>query len=139
MANITITDIDNGPVLLDGGVFEDALLTFAGTDTFPAGTIFARNTAAPTKFVPFVKGGSTNGNGVPRAIATHEISKTGAGDLPVRLLVAGRVSQRRLIIDAQGDGSAVDGNVLDQLRETGLIPENVVQLSRDDNPQEVDS
>lgn len=140
MANITVTDIDLGPVVLDGGVYEHgALLTFAGADDFPAGTILARNTSAPTKFVPYVKGGSSNGNGVPRAVLTQAVSKSGSGDVPVDVLVGGMVNKRRLIIDAQGDGSAIDGNVIDLLRQTGIVPEDVQQLSRDDNPQAIDS
>ncbi len=42
MGNITITNVDNGSVALADEEFRDELLTFAGADTFVAGTILAR-------------------------------------------------------------------------------------------------
>ena len=41
MANPTITNVDTGSVALDEAHFEDGLITFAGADTFVAGTILA--------------------------------------------------------------------------------------------------
>lgn len=134
MANIDITDINTRPVVIDGRSYEDGLLTFAGADTFAPGTILARNTSTK-KFQLYVKGGSSNGNGVPRAILTSEVTKAGSGDLGVRVLVAGEVNKKALIIDADGDGGNIDGNVLDLLRQTGLVPEDLDQLGRHDNPQ----
>ncbi len=134
MPNIETTNIDTGSPVTEGKVWEDGLLTFAGADSFPAGTILARNTST-LKFIPYVKGGSSNGNGVPRAIMQYSVSKDGAGDLPVRVLTVGVVNPARLIIDADGDDSNIDGVVRDLLRQTGLACESVEQLARVDNPQ----
>lgn len=135
MANIDITNINTRHVVIDGLSYEDGLLTFAGADEFPRGTLLARHTGTK-KFIPYVKGGSSNGNGVPRAVVTDELlSKAGAGDLGVRVLVTGTVNKKALIIDADGDGENIDGNVLDLLRQTGLVPEDLEQNSRHDNPQ----
>lgn len=46
MSNITITNIDNGSVFIEGEEFTDGLLTFAGAGTVVAGTILARKAVA---------------------------------------------------------------------------------------------
>lgn len=136
MPNVTVTDVDLGSVIVHADAYEhDALVTFGGADVYVAGTILARDTSTQ-KFIAYVKGGSSNGNGVPRAILTHELTATLAGDLAASVLVAGEINQRRLVIDADGDASNVDGNVRDLLRQTGLIAVDVDQLGDDDNPQD---
>jgi len=138
MANLVRTVIDNGDVIVERGEFEDGLLEFAGADTFVAGTIIARNTSND-KFQLYVKGGSSNGNGVPVAILVNEEVRTGVGDNPVRLMMDGIVNEKRLVIDADGDNSNVDGAVRDLLRQTGIVPIPVEQLKREDNPQPSES
>jgi hypothetical protein len=130
--SMTVTVIDNSSVELEGGEFSDELVTFAGTDTFAKGTILARDTSTQ-KLVLFVKGGSTNGNGIPAGVLTYPISRTGAGDVKARVLIAGKVAKGRLVIDAQGDDSAIDGIVRDQLRSRGIVPVDVQQLGALDN------
>jgi hypothetical protein len=134
MANITITNNDLGGVELEGAVCQDELITFGGADVLAPGTILARDSST-LKLVIFVKGGSTNGNGVPKAVLTYPVVSTGIGDVKSRVLVKGRVNRERLIIDAQGDGSAVDAAVLDGLRLYGIVPSRVDQLAEYDNPQ----
>jgi hypothetical protein len=134
MANITITNVDTGGIELHSGEFEDGLLTFGGADTFVKGTILARDSSTK-KWIVFVKGGSTNGNGVPRAVLTYEVSKDGSGDLKIRALVAGTVNKNRLVIDADGDGSNVDENVIDGLKDNKITCTDVTQLGEVDNPQ----
>jgi hypothetical protein len=134
MANPEITNIDPGNPVIDGRSYEDGLLTFAGADIFLAGTLLARNTSTQ-KFIPYVKGGSSNGNGVPRAVLTHRVERSGAGDTPVRVLTGGDVHKHRLIVDLVGDDSSIDGNVRDLLRQTGIFAEDTQQLNRYDNPQ----
>lgn len=138
MANIDITNIDNGPLVLGDEEFEDGLIAFAGADTFAEGTILARNTST-LKFQLYVKGGSSNGNGVPVGVLTYAVSRTGAGDVMGRVLMKGKVNAKRLIIDADGDDSNIDATVRDLLRNKGIVPEIVTNLSRYDNPQPTES
>lgn len=132
MANITIDKNDVGAILLSEGVFADELLTLAGAGTIKAGTILARSTAT-LKMVKFVKGGSTNGNGVPCCVLPYELVAPSGTDYSVRVLMAGKVSKKRLVIDADGDDTNIDGAVRDQLRDFALVTEDVQQLGLQDN------
>jgi len=135
MADPTITNVDLGSVVLDGAPAsfqKDKLLTLAGADEIAAGTILAVDSVS-LKFVLFVKGGSTNENGIPKAVLTYDASSTGAGDIRVEPLVAGRVKLERLIIDADGDASNIDQAVIDQLRDYGIVALSVQQLAQLDN------
>jgi hypothetical protein len=132
MENITITDVDLGSVILEDAQFSNEPLTFAGVATVLEGTILARNSST-LKLIPFVKGGSSNGNGIPKAVLTYPVTSTGAGDVPVRAMVSGSVRLGRLIIDADADNSNVDAAVLDQLRDYSLISVDVQELNTLDN------
>lgn len=132
MANITIENVDVYSIGLRDEEFRDDVITFAGADTFAKGTILARDSVSG-KLVLFVKGGSTNENGIPKAILTYELVATGAGDKNARVLVRGVVNKDRLVIDADGDASNVDSTVCDQLRDYGISPVDVSQLSQLDN------
>lgn len=132
MANIEITNIDAASVEIEAAKFSDELLTFAGAGTVAKGTILARDSVS-LKLVVFAKGGSTNQNGIPKAVITYDVTATGAGDVPVRALVAGVVNKDRLVIDADGDDSNIDAAVLDQLRAYGITSLGVEQLSALDN------
>lgn len=132
MPNITVTNVDIGNVVLEGAVFRDELLTFAGAATVKAGTILARDSVS-LKLVPFVKGGATNQNGIAKALATYDVVATGAGDVPIRAAVEGQFRKERLIINADGTGANVDNAVLDGLRDYGLTPVDVKQLAILDN------
>jgi hypothetical protein len=132
MSNLTITNIDNGSVFVNCGEFDDGLLTFGGAGTVVEGTILARDSVS-LKYVPFVKGGSTNENGVPKAVLTYDVTATGAGDVSIRAGIEGYVRIDKLVIDADGDGSNVDAAVLDQLRDYGITPLTVTELNDYDN------
>lgn len=132
MSNITITNIDNSNVVLENATMRDDLLTFAGAATVKSGTILARDSVS-LKLVPFVKGGVTNENGIPKAILTYEVTAAGAGDIPVRAGMAGHYRQQLLVIDADGDASNVDAAVIDQLRDYELLAISVQQLNILDN------
>lgn len=132
MPNPVKTTIDTGSVEIDGGEFRDELVTFAGTDTFAAGTILARDSVS-LKLVLFVKGGATNQNGIPKAVLTYPIERTGAGDVKARVLTRGRVVKQRLIIDADGSDTNIDAAVVDQLRDYGIEPVETKQLAALDN------
>lgn len=134
MSNITITNVDSGQIELRGATFRDELLTLAGADEILPGTILARDSVSG-KLVLFVDGGSTNENGIPKAVLTYHVSSATAGghDVPVRALMGGVVNKDRLVIDADGDGSSVDTAVLEGLRLYGIHAEDVKQLSTLDN------
>jgi hypothetical protein len=132
MSNITITNIDNGDIFFPGAEFDDGLLTFAAEGTVLAGTILAVDSST-LKYVPFVKGGTTNGNGIPKAVISYDVTATAAGDEAVRPGISGKVREDKLIIAADGDGSNVDKAVLDQLRDYSIVSVSVDQLSELDN------
>ena len=132
MANMTVENNDNGSVVMEGVADHDELLTFAGADDFVEGTILARDSVS-LKLVLFVKGGVANENGIPKAVLTYDVSNAGAGDVPVRALLKGKVNFNRLVIDADGDNSNVDAAVMDQLRDYGIETQNVQDLSILDN------
>jgi hypothetical protein len=125
------TTFDVGSVQIGGCKFRDELITFGGADDLAEGTILARDSVS-LKLRLYVKGGSTNGNGIPKAVLTHRLIATGAGDLPVRPIISGDVNKQRLVIDADGNSSNVDAAVIDQLRAVGIIVQDVAQLGRVD-------
>lgn len=132
MPNLIVTNNDIGSVILEDGKFRDDLLTFTGAGTVVEGTILARDSVS-LKLVPFVKGGSTNENGIPKVIITYDVIATGAGDVAVRDMVSGSVRFPRLVIDADGDNSNIDKKVLDQLRDYSLVTIDVQELNIFDN------
>jgi len=132
MSNIAITNVDLGNVILEDAQFSNELLTFGGVATVAEGTILARDSST-SKLIPFVKGGTTNANGIPKAVLTYPVTSTGAGDVAVRAMVSGSVRSGRLIINADGDNTNVDAAVLDQLRDYSLISIDVQELNILDN------
>ena len=129
MSNIETTNNDIGTVEISGGDFRDEQLTFGGAGTVLEGTILARDNVS-LKLVPYVKGGSANENGIPKAVMTYPVTSAGAGDVSVRPLVAGRMNGQRLVIDADGDNANVDAEVIDQLRSISIVALHVGQLGQ---------
>lgn len=132
MANITITNADVGAVEFADGKFLDETLTVGGALTVKAGTILARDSVS-LKLVPFVVGGATNENGIPKAVITYEVVATGAGDIPIRALVSGQVKKERLVVQADGDGDNITKAHLEVLRDYGIVAIPVKQLAGLDN------
>ena len=132
MPNMEVTNVDLGSVVYRAPEFRDELITFAGAATLKEGTILARDTATD-KMVIFVKGGTTNGNGVPNAVLTYEVEAAGAGDVAARPALGGVFVKERLVIHADGDDSEVDAAVLDGLRQVGIRAVNVAELGKQDN------
>lgn len=129
MATVVKTTCDVSAIQCGGDAeFKDDLITFAGAVTFLAGTLLALDTST-LKYVKFVKGGSTNGNGVPSAVLTYPITAAGAGDIKGRVLTSGKVKKEHLVIDADGNDSNIDNAVMLQLRDYGIIPVATQQLS----------
>ena len=130
--SMTVTNNDLGSAILKDAQFRDGPITFAGAATLLEGTILAVDSVS-LKFVPFVKGGVTNQNGIPKAILTYAVTAAGAGDVQSRVGVSGSYRKQRLVIDADGDDSNIDQAVIDQLRDYGLVPIDVQELNILDN------
>lgn len=116
-------------------VFEAAGLQFTVTDgatDFVVGDKFSLTVAADGKMVVFALAGA-GGAQIPVAIVTYEIVAAGAGNEPIRAGVAGSYRKERLVIDADGDATNVDNAVMDQLRNSGLVPIDVQELNILDN------
>lgn len=132
MPNMSVTNNNLLDPVLSDAEFRDELLTLAGADDIAPGTILARDSVSQ-KLVLFVKGGSTNQNGIPKAILTYRVTSAGAGDVPIRAGVSGKYRKNKLIIDADGTGANIDAAVMDQLRDYGLVPIDVTELNILDN------
>jgi len=128
----------NNPVRcpLAGVVYDKKTFTVTSGQTYLEGTLLARDTST-NKYVVFVKGGSTNGNGVPAAILASEVVATATGDRVEDVALSGRVRKPKLVIHADkalADPSVnIDEAVLWQLRDMGLIALPVSNLLLQDN------
>ena len=100
----------------------DETLT-ATIKTYPVGTLLARDTST-LKLVPFVKGGSTNGNGIINSVLSAELVASAAQDYGVSVMIAGQVDKDLLIIDADGNASNVDAAIVDELAKMGIYAQS---------------
>ena len=100
----------------------DETLT-ATTKTYPVGTLLARDTST-LKLVPFVKGGTTNGNGVINSVLSAELVASASQDYNVSVMIAGQVDKDLLIIDADGNASNVDAAIVDELAKMGIYAQS---------------
>jgi len=79
MADPIITDINNGAVELEGGRFQrNKVLTFAGADTFVAGTILASQEVATAITVTPGVGNTGNGTVTASVTGVEEVPAVGA-------------------------------------------------------------
>ena len=132
MANINAQNVDVGNVVLSYGEFRDYTLSGTAADVIAEGTILARHTTS-NDLILFAKGGSTNGNGIPSAVMTYDVTIPTGGEIQVRALVSGVVRMERLIIDADGNASNIDDAVIDGLRNFGITPIDTFELLIQDN------
>ena len=119
MAAPTTTAMDLNDGIIEAGVFESRLMTAAGADTFLDNTLVAHDTST-LKIVPYVKGGSTNGNGVVYGLLTKGFVAAGAGDTPVRIMKGGKVLTDKTVIDADGTSTNIDNAVKFLCADKGL-------------------
>jgi hypothetical protein len=132
MADPVITNVDNSNLVLVYGQYEDDTLTAAGAGTIARGTILARDSST-LKLVVFVKGGTTNENGIPKRILTEDVVFTGAGDKAVRVPAGGTYRKDKLIIAADGDATNVDAAVIDQMLDYTIVTRTVTEQNILDN------
>jgi hypothetical protein len=100
----------------------DETLT-AAIKTYPVGTLLARDTST-LKLVPFVKGGTTDGNGIINSVLSAELIATAEQDYNVSVMIAGQVDKDLLIIDADGNASNVDAAIVDELAKMGIYAQS---------------
>jgi hypothetical protein len=67
------------------------------------------------------------------AVLTRDVTRAGAGDEPIDVLVSGVVNRTRLLIDVDGDGDNITSAILDELRSAGIHAVDVSQLDALDN------
>ena len=131
MSNLDIVNVDTSSLVIGSAEYEDGLLKFTAAGTILAGTILARDTSTD-QFVPFVKGAGDD-TGIPKAVVDVDVTATGGGDYYVRPLVVGKVRKDKLIIAADGDGSNIDDNIIDQLRDYMILAVDVKERLIFDN------
>lgn len=133
MANITITDIDLGSVMLEvwgkrASVLSNAELT---EQTFAPGTILALS-SADGKLYPYDPAAVADDIEIPKFILTYEVVIAASSDAQVEVISAGKVDQTRLVIH---DGTALTAAMLDELMDRPFVLVDVTQLAKVDNPQ----
>jgi hypothetical protein len=128
MSNISITTNSPQGIVIWEPVYEDDTFTAPGAETWAAGTVLGRITASGklTKYTSGAADGSEN----PVAVLQDALEFTGAGDLPGRPIISGRVRRQDLV--AHGVGPLTIEEV-DALRNYGIIALNTTQLAEFDN------
>ena len=136
MSNMTRTVLDYGSIVLKSGNIQSFTLTASSEVTYKRGSILARDTSTGL-LVEYVKGGSTNGNGVPITVLSEETTVTAAevsaGTCKVSCFTEATLRQDRLVIVADGDASNVDHVELDGLRNMNIDVSKVTDQSVLDN------
>ena len=128
MANIEITTNKTRGIVLWDPVHEDAIATFAGAETWPAGAVLGKVTATG-KYVRFAPG-AADGSEIPLAVLSQDVEAAGAGDVAIRPVIAGRVRAGDLVNNVDAALTAVQ---LDQLRDYSIIALGTTQLAELDN------
>jgi hypothetical protein len=124
MANITITNLDQGSVILQNAEFRDELLKFTGAGTVVEGTILARKSVADA-ITAAADGGNTGNGTVTSAtvVAGKEIPQVGAYNLEC---VSTAVASGTATATAAADGGNTGNGTVTSLSITadtvGLIP-----------------
>jgi len=131
MANMTTTFYDTGGIVIGDPIYEDGLLSFAGADTFAAGTILSTvGVDANTRYWIPADPTASDGSEICKGILTIPSSKTGAGQTSVRVLIGGKVRREKLLFD---NASSVTQYTADDLREFGIIALEVGETNILDN------
>lgn len=126
MANITITDVDYGSIMLGGEEFEDGILAAAAGGVVPQGTVLEKSGT------DWVFGSATPTAGAALGVLTYDVDIAAAGDIPIRVLITGRVDRTRLLLN--GSTNPVPQAVVDALRNFSIIALDVDHLGSYDNP-----
>ena len=136
MSNMTRTVLDYGSGVLKSGNIQSFTLTATAEKTYKRFTILARDTSTGL-LVEYVKGGSSNGNGVPLTVLSEETTVTAAevsaGTCKVSCFTEATLRQDRLVIVADGDASSINHVEVDGLRNMNIDVSKVTDQSVLDN------
>jgi hypothetical protein len=116
-------------------LFEVAGMTFTVTDgatDFIVGDKFALTVAADGKLYLYKTDG-IGGEQNPRFIITYEVVTTGAGNVNIDVAKVGTFNRTRTVIHADGDSSNITDQIVDELRDYGIILNPVTQRAVLDN------
>lgn len=128
MANMEVTNNAPNGIVVWEPVFDNDTLLAAGALTYAAGTVLGRITASG-KLTHYASG-NVDGSEVPVAVLLDEEVFAGAGDIPFRPILGGRL--RRADLVAHGVGALTQAEV-DLLRDYGIVGLNTLQLAELDN------
>lgn len=128
MATLEVTNNAPAGIVVWEPVFDDDTLLAAGAVTYVRGTVLGRITASG-KLTHYASG-NADGSEVPVAVLLDEVIFAGAGDIPFRPILAGRL--KRVDMVAHGVGALTQAEV-DQLRDYGIVALSTTQLAELDN------
>jgi len=131
MATQPTTTIERAEMLIENRWSRDAIITATGAITIKRGTLLARQTSTQ-KLIPYVKGGTTDGDGNFVAVALEEHVFTGAGDAAARPSFQGDYRKHLLIIQADGDATNIDDSVVDLMAARDCRARDVEQTAKTD-------
>jgi hypothetical protein len=123
------------PGALASTLFEVAGMTFTITDgaaDFIVGDKFELAVAADGKLYLYKTDG-IGGEQNPRFIITYEVVTTGAGNVNIDVAKVGTFNKTRTVIHADGDSSNITDQIVDELRDYGIILNPVTQRAVLDN------
>lgn len=106
-------------------------ITDGGTD-FSAGATATLTVAASGKMVPYSPTGA-GGAQIPRAVLPRPLTAAGAGDVPTRVIIQGKLNKNRLVINGNAAGVGITDTLLDALRACDIVAVPFAQLGRVDN------
>lgn len=132
MANITTTSYDVADLELFDVKKDVKTITWAATGDVAKGTLLALDTSTD-KYILFVQGGTTNGNGVASAVLPYDVTVSATGDEDHDVIIGGELNSNKLIIAADGDNSNMTEAEIASLRDYGIIAKDVEDLSVYDN------
>lgn len=134
MANITTTNNDLGSAALEvWGTVDGVLRNDAVTaQNFAEGTLLARK-ASDGKLYPYDPAVTPPSDLLsPKYVLPYPVAALATSDNPVTVVSAGKVNSRRLVVHPAIAVTAAD---LDALLDRPIIPVDLGQLSKVDNPQ----
>ena len=120
-------------VLIKGHVeyAKDEVFTVADTVVYLEGTILVRDTTSK-KLIPYVK--ATHGSSdFAKYVLPYAVTATATGDIKANVIKSAEypgLDKDLLVIQADGDATNVDAEVLDQLRDYGINSESFTQRSK---------
>lgn len=128
MPNIEITNNKTRTIVVWGPVFEDDVLLSAGALTYAEGTLLGRITASG-KLTHYASG-NVDGSETPIAVLLNEEVFAGAGEIPFRPVINGRLRKGDLVAHGVGAITIVEA---DLLRDFGIVALSTIQLAELDN------